>query len=160
MGVEVLPGLARARLAPFCRPCGAAKASKGWGGALAATLIHACAAPAPSARGAPFWGPCSPPAGSGRRHPLGHSEAGLHRVHGPGRRPSLAAPAPAAALPVTAAATPNPGPLDLIALRRGRSGHDAKGAGQIVRSGNLPGGGGQLCPLSTARAASGVASAG
>lgn len=109
-------------------------------------------------RGAPFWGSRSPLAGRGQRHGLDYGEARLPGVHGPGRRPSLAAPVPAAARPMTAAATPNPGPLDLPAVsptwalrsRRQR-------AGQIVRSGNLPGGGSQLCPLRTPRAAYGVA---
>lgn len=72
--------------------------------------------PAQAAQGAPFWGSRSPPAGNGRRHRLGHSEARLPGVYGRGRRPSLAGPALAAALPVTAAATSNPGPLDLPAV--------------------------------------------
>lgn len=72
--------------------------------------------PAQAARGAPFWGSRSAPAGNGRRHGLGPSGARLPGVHRPGRRPSLAGPALAAALPVTAAATPNPGPLDVPAV--------------------------------------------
>lgn len=155
--MEVLPRLARARLASFRRPCGAAKASNGWGGALAATLIHPCADAGPGcARGALLGSLQSsgrkwpaPPAGPQRSPPAQSARPGTQALPGCA---SLAA-----ALPVTAAATPNPGPLDLMALRRGRSSHDAKGAGQIVRSGNLPGGGGQLCPQSTPRAASGVA---
>lgn len=110
--------------------------------------------PIPSAPGGALLGS---PKGRGRHHRLAHSEPRLPRAHDRGRRRSLAAPAPAAALPVQAAATPNPDPLDLISSRSGRSDHDVKGAGQIVRKGNLPSGGDQLCPLRTPRAASGVA---
>lgn len=60
--------------------------------------------PALAARGMPLWGPRGPPAGSGRRPGPGLSEARLAGAHGRGRRPSGAAPVPAAALPALAAA--------------------------------------------------------
>lgn len=140
-GAGVLPGLERAGLALSCRPHGAAKAGKEWGGALLTTLIHPGANASPGRAGGALL---ESPRSSGRKPPAPRAgpqrSQPVYRVHGPGRKPSLAAPAPAAALPVPAAATPNSSPFGLMSLRRGRSGHDAKGAGQIVNGGNLPGG--------------------
>lgn len=103
-GSGVLPGLARARLAPSCRPRGAAEGAKGAETPSPRHSFIPAVTPALAARGMPLWGPRGPPAGSGRRPGPGLSEARLAGAHGRGRRPSGAAPAPAAALPAPAAA--------------------------------------------------------
>lgn len=112
--------------------------------------------PAQAVRGTPFCGLHIPPAGSSRPHERGRTEAARQSAP-PGAQAFPGSPAPATALRVPAAATLIHFPSLWRHLPGGRSGHDAKGAEQIVRSGNLPGESGQLGSLSTLTATAEVA---
>lgn len=127
-GSRVLPGLARARLAPFCRPRGAAEAGEGCRDALAATLIHPCRDTGPGRAGDAFLGS---PRSSGRKRPA--PQAGPQRSS-PGRSARPGAQA------LRSCASTRRGSF----RASGSSCRDARGAGQIARRENLPGGGSQL----------------
>lgn len=157
-GTGVLPGFPRAGLAPSCLPRGAAKAGEWWGRRPRRDTLIPMLTPTPSVPGGALLGsPKSsgrtwpaPPAGPQRSLPAQSARQGAQALPGCA---SLRSCSPRA----SCGATPNPDPLDLMSPRGGLSEHDVKGAGQIVRKGNLPGGGDQLCPLRTPRAVSGVA---